>query len=240
MVFFIEGSLVKFPLTGNVGGYSARLPRISHAKPVFARARKHTQIRICATHLRSGRDRMGARTADVANGFSLYVGGWHLHMKTRKSRGLLASYSRAKNEVRSCAPRGCRVTPVGEGITEGANYHRGDRSCCCSAARCSLSLSLRFGRLKYSMASRSLDPGMQISNGEITCSPARARLDFVSRLAFLRLFPSPGPFTASSPFRTCALSIRSHIFCLSRYGARARCFPLYSSHLNVHQCFRTA
>jgi len=56
----------------------------SRERRVCARARAHTFAELAGA------------LAGVANGFATL--GLHLHMKTGKSRGLLASYSRANEE----------------------------------------------------------------------------------------------------------------------------------------------
>lgn len=160
-------------------------------------------------------------------------------MKTRKSRGLLASYSR-RRRTRGCGGReeggeglgrvpgtGTRANPRRR---RRVHHYRGDRSCCyccCSAAR----VLSRFGRLKYSMASRSR-LGMQISSGEshvpapglilypdsVPASPRFPPSHFLCRALSIYSFSYPPPPSPPSSQRLVSLD-----------GS--------SFHLNVHQCF---
>lgn len=81
-------------------------------------------------------------------------------MKTRKSRGLLASYSQRRRTGRLGRVPGTEANPLRNGVTEGAPLLR--RQKLLQRAR---GCSLGFGRLKYSMASRSR-LSMQISSDE--------------------------------------------------------------------------
>lgn len=140
-------------------------------------------------------------------------------MKTRKSRGLLASYSRRR-----------RTEGLGrvQGTGTDANPRRSNGGCITTAATEAAAARARvlsrFGRLKYSMASRSR-LGMQISNGESHVSAPG-----------LILYPDSRSSTSpllSSHFLWRALSI----YPSSPSPCRLVSLDGSSFHLNVHQCF---
>lgn len=147
-------------------------------------------------------------------------------MKTRKSRGLLASYSRRRRTGLGRMPD--TGTSTGGNLpSSGSGEGRITLSRRQKLLRSVLS---RFGRLKYSMAWRSR-LGMQISGGESHVS-ARG----------LILYPETGvsysPSTSPSLF---SLSpFYSHPSYRARFLSTSRLVSLdgFSFHLNVHQCFQ--
>lgn len=128
----------------------------------------------------------------------------HLHMKTRKSRGLLASYSRRRRTGLGRMPD--TGTSTGGNLpSSGSGEGRITLSRRQKLLRSVLS---RFGRLKYSMAWRSR-LGMQISGGE---SHVSARGLILYPETGVSYSPSTSPSLFSLPF-TLTLPI-AHAFYL--------------------------